>query len=75
MPATTLAEMVTGRQVLRLGKDNILVIIKGIDSYLIRDLRPSSEQGAEAATFKGAWLTYDYDTARTTFNTDMADLS
>lgn len=73
MPATTLQEMRAGRQVLRKGDDKIHVIIKAIDVYIISDKRPSTTSGLEG-TESQTWLEYDYDTARTTFNTDMADL-
>ena len=75
MPATTPAQMEAGRDVLRQGDDKIIVIIAGVDSYKIRDLRPSSDMGREGSGSSGAYETLDYDTTRTTFNTSMVDLS
>lgn len=76
MPATTLPQMDTGRTFLRSGGDLLHVIITAIDLYTIKDVRPSADTGREAlATSKPGWTQYDYDTARTTFNLNMPNLS
>ena len=70
MPATTLTQMYTGKDVLS-SSDLIQVLVTAVDAYLIKDHRITGE--AEGTGL--GWVSYDYDTARTTFNTNMADLS
>ena len=79
MAATTNADMVAGKIVLLAGNDNILVDWATIDTYIIRDLRPTGQgrEGAATAAVQGEntdYISYTYDEARTAYNTGMVDL-